>query len=254
MFEDTMLEETIFTDSMLETSWAQRARRSWTTLTSFGVQAVVICLLLLLPVLKTVGLPSARTVSTPISLGRVSAEPAPSPRTTGSSAVQSDTLPLRLMQPSQIPIVIRMGADEPATQPPGGPVGGLEGTGLAPGAGDGLIAGLMGGTRPIIPTPPPTITRAIRTSSMLEGNLFRRFEPVYPPLARSARIQGAVVLVALISKAGTIENLRAVSGPPMLVPAAINAVSQWRYHPYILNSEPIEVETQIRVNFTLSGN
>lgn len=89
---------------------------------------------------------------------------------------------------------------------------------------------------------------------MLEGNLIRRVEPVYPPLARSARIQGSVVLVALISKAGTIENLRAVAGHPMLVPAAVNAVSQWRYRPYILNSEPIEVETQITVNFSLSGN
>ena len=79
-------------------------------------------------------------------------------------------------------------------------------------------------------------------------------DPSYPPLARSARIQGPVVLAAVISKAGTIENLRALSGHPMLVPAAIEAVSQWRYRPYILNSEPIEVETQITVNFMLSGN
>jgi len=89
---------------------------------------------------------------------------------------------------------------------------------------------------------------------MLEGSLIRRVQPVYPPLARSARIQGSVVLSALISKVGTIENLHALSGPPMLVPAAIDAVSQWRYRPYILNSEPIEVETQITVNFYLAGN
>ncbi len=63
-----------------------------------------------------------------------------------------------------------------------------------------------------------------------------------------------MVLAAVISKAGTIENLRALSGHPMLVPAAIGAVSQWRYRPYILNSEAIEVETQITVNFVLSGN
>jgi protein TonB len=106
----------------------------------------------------------------------------------------------------------------------------------------------------MLPIAPPTISRAIRTSSMLEGNLMRRVQPAYPPLARTARIQGSVILAAVISKAGTIENLRALSGPPMLVPAAIEAVSQWRYRPYILNSEPIEVETQITVNFTLSGN
>ena len=77
---------------------------------------------------------------------------------------------------------------------------------------------------------------------------------MYPPLARSVRVQGAVVLAALIGKEGTIENLRLVSGHPMLVPAAIAAVSQWRYRPYILNGEAIEVETQITVNFVLSGN
>jgi len=89
---------------------------------------------------------------------------------------------------------------------------------------------------------------------MLEGNLIRRVEPVYPQMARNARIQGPVVLSALIDKAGAIENLHALSGHPMLVPAAISAVSQWRYRPYILNSEPIEVETQITVNFVLAGN
>ena len=76
---------------------------------------------------------------------------------------------------------------------------------------------------------------------------------MYPPLARSAGVQGPVVLFAVISKAGTIDNLRVVSGHPMLVPAAIEAVRQWRYRPYILNGQPIEVETQITVNFTLSG-
>ena len=89
---------------------------------------------------------------------------------------------------------------------------------------------------------------------MLEGSLIRRVQPAYPPLARAARIQGPVVLAAIISKAGVIENLRVLSGHPMLAPAAIDAVSQWRYRPYILNSEPVEVETQITVNFVLGGS
>ncbi len=78
--------------------------------------------------------------------------------------------------------------------------------------------------------------------------------PTYPPLARTARIQGAVILQAMIGKSGTIENLRLLSGHPMLAPAAIEAVRQWRYRPYILNGEPVEVETQITVNFSLAGN
>jgi len=89
---------------------------------------------------------------------------------------------------------------------------------------------------------------------MMEGNLIRRVQPAYPPLARSARIQGQVVLAAVISKEGMIENLRVLEGHPMLVRAALDAVSQWSYRPYVLNNEPVEVETRITVNFSLSGS
>jgi protein TonB len=89
---------------------------------------------------------------------------------------------------------------------------------------------------------------------MSEGNLVHKVQPAYPALARSARIQGAVVLQAVISKAGAIKNLKVLAGHPMLVQAAIDAVSQWRYRPYILNNEPVEVETQITVNFSLAGS
>jgi len=260
MFKDATLQgsrsaDSMFADSMLQTSWAQRTRRNWTTMTSFGLQAVMIGLLLLLPVLRTVGLPAARTVSTPISRGDVATRPVPAPRTGRDSNTHAEVFPGRLMQPQHIPAFVNMGADEPATETPGGPGGGIEGTGFTPGTGDGInIANLIGGTQPALPAAPRPVVRAIRTSSMLEGNLIRRVEPVYPPLAKMARIQGPVVLSALISKAGGMEDLRVVSGHPMLVRAAIDAVSQWRYRPYILNNEPIEVETQITVNFFLAEN
>jgi periplasmic protein TonB len=77
---------------------------------------------------------------------------------------------------------------------------------------------------------------------------------VYPPLARSARVQGTVTLRAVISRNGTIQNLQVLTGHPLLVKAAKDAVQQWRYRPYILNGEPMEVETQVTVNFLLSGN
>ena len=104
------------------------------------------------------------------------------------------------------------------------------------------------------PAPPVPAVRTFRTSSILEGSLIRNVEPVYPPLAKGARVQGPVVLSAMISKAGMIENLRVLSGNPMLVPAAIDAVRQWRYRPYVLNGEPVEVETQITVNFILGSS
>lgn len=105
----------------------------------------------------------------------------------------------------------------------------------------------------VIPNPPPP-THPIRVSHWAEGNLIYRVQPVYPAIAHQARIQGPVQLRAIISKAGTIENLTVVSGHPMLVSAAIEAVRQWRYRPYLLNHEPIEVETEITVNFVLSGS
>jgi protein TonB len=80
-----------------------------------------------------------------------------------------------------------------------------------------------------------------------------KVQPDYPPLARQARIQGAVVLQAVISRDGAIENLQVLSGHPMLVQAAVQAVRQWRYRPYVLNGEPVEVETQVTVNFVLGG-
>jgi protein TonB len=95
----------------------------------------------------------------------------------------------------------------------------------------------------------------VRVSSGVQsGLLVRKVQPTYPPLARQARIQGTVVLQAQISKNGDIENLQLISGHPMLAPAAIEAVKQWKYKPYLLNGEPVEVETTVQVNFSLAGS
>lgn len=249
-----MFEHTMFAGSMLETSWAQRTRRSWMTLSSFGLQTVAIGLLLLLPLWKTVGVPTSRTLSTPISLGRTLPETRPeASQAQRVSAMHTNFRAGRFLEPSRIPTVITMSADEPSPSATVGNGPGVEGVAL-PGSPNGLPQSLFNGTRTVLPTAPPTIGRTFRTSNMLEGSLIRRVQPSYPPLARSARIQGAVVLFAVISRAGTIDNLHVLSGHPLLVPAAIDAVRQWRYRPYILNSEPIEVETQITVNFILAGN
>lgn len=245
----------MFAESMLETSWSQRTRQSWTTLTSFGLQAVVIGLLLTLPLLKTVGLPPARVLPTPITLG------APPPVGSVARHQNITTIVPRnfdqnvIVAPPEIPRNIAM-IDEPSAPPQIGssPSGVQDRT--ANGSGEGVwraIGDSMARPAPL-PVPAPPNARVFRSSDLLAGSLVRRVQPVYPPLARSARIQGMVVLSAVISKAGTIENLRVVSGHPMLVAAAIEAVSQWRYRPYILNHDPIEVETQIIVNFSLSGN
>jgi len=246
----------MFADSLLESSWAHRGRRSWTTLTSFGLQAVVIGLLLMIPLLTTVGLPANPLITTPVSWG-APPPPAPTQHVRATTLVRSNFANNVLMQPPSIPRQVRI-LDETEPPPqvnynPGDGVVGSVGTG---GAGDGVLGAIDNSLRNVVPVaaPPATVKREFRTSSMLEGSLIRRVQPIYPPLARSARIQGSVVLTAVISQAGTMRNVTAISGPPLLVPAAVQAVSQWRYRPYVLNGEAIEVETQITVNFILGAN
>jgi protein TonB len=119
--------------------------------------------------------------------------------------------------------------------------------------GRGTVMDAMMGSRLVIPPPPP-IARKPPISRMMEGNLIQRVEPRYPPLAIQARIQGRVLLRAVISRAGLIEHLQLVSGHPLLAQAAIDAVSRWRYRPYLLNGEPVEVETEVTVDFHFAND
>lgn len=121
------------------------------------------------------------------------------------------------------------------------------------GAPGGTIGGVLGSVVSSAPADPSKVAqRVLVTSGVESGLLVTKVQPVYPPLARQARIQGTVTLQALISKDGDIENLQLISGHPMLVPAAIEAVRQWKYKSYLLNGEPVQVDTQIQVNFQLA--
>lgn len=242
----------MFGDSSMETSWAQRSRRSWMTLASFGIQALAMTFLIILSVARPVGLPLLRQLSVPVILGP---PPGPPPVAAHSrpTITQSNLADNLLIAPPEIPRHIAM-IDE--TVPP--PQLSFRDYGVQGGTGDGARNSVIGSIAEsfshVAPPPPPPLAHPARVSHMMEGNLIYRVQPAYPALARSARIQGTVVLSAVISREGTIENLRPLSGHPMLVGAAIEAVGRWRYRPYVLNNEPVEVETQITVNFSLSGN
>jgi protein TonB len=244
----------MFAESLLEVSTAQRMRRSCTTLTSFGLQTAVIGSLLIVPLWKTVIVPAARIVSVPIAMGRPDAEPGTphnQPHNGSPSTPHRGAVIIPFVQPGRIPTGNRAGPDDPAPEPPGVCCGPDQ-------AGIGDPHGFplpFSGTRSIpAPPPPPTPTvREFRPSHLLEGSLIRRVIPVYPYPAKLAHVQGPVVLAATINKAGIMEEVHVVSGHPLLVGAAVEAVSQWRYRPYILNGLPVEVETRITVNFTLAG-
>jgi len=240
-------------DRTLDSSWDERSRRGLMTLTSFGLQSLAVVVLLVLPLLRPQGLSSFRQLSTPISWGQpLGSPPIVRARTSANNTAPETPAEISLRMPSRIPKGIPVNGDDAL------PSVGDSGPAI-PGIGGGDPKGVRnlfeGGSHPILPIVRPAVTVApLRISIMSEGSLVRKVQPAYPALARTARIQGAVVLQAVISKQGAIENLKVLAGHPLLVSAAIEAVSQWRYRPYILNSEPVEVETQITVNFSLAGN
>ena len=241
----------MFADSLLESRWADHSRRRWTTLASFAAQSAGLAILLLAPLLYTQGLPELKLMHTLL------APPAPPPglpvRSEARSRVPvsaSNIIGEHLRSPSAIPHQIAR-IEETNAPPPLNPAPGF---GVPGGTGDGsgsVLNSIANSVPLAIPAPP--VRRTPPMSVMMEGNLVHKVQPEYPPMARAARIQGTVVLRAIISKDGSITNLRLESGPPMLVKAAFDAVSRWRYRPYYLNGVPVEVETQVTVKFILNG-
>jgi protein TonB len=168
--------------------------------------------------------------------------------------IQTDIVNGELRTPTKIPKKVEMIKEDEAPPPvmaSAGVVGGVPG-GVPGGSMGGVIGSVLSSTPVAVPKI-ATPQRVRVSAGVTSGLLIRKIPPTYPPLARQARIQGTVILQAQISKTGDIQNLQLISGHPMLAPAAIEAVKQWKYKPYLLNGEPVEVETQVQVNFTLAG-
>lgn len=245
----------MFEDSLIESGGKLKTKRGWTSIVSFALQFMIIGVMVLIPLIFTEALPKT------VTLGFLVAPPPPPPPPPPAAApvkivkvIQTDIVNGQLRTPTKIPQKVQMIKEEEAPPPvmaSAGVVGGVPG-----GVPGGSMGGVMGSILSSTPVAVPKIAtpQRVRVSAgVTQGLLVKRVQPAYPPLARQARIQGTVVLQAQISKAGDIENLQLISGHPMLAPAAIEAVKQWKYRPYLLNGEPVEVETQVQVNFTLAG-
>jgi protein TonB len=245
----------MFEDSLIESGGRLSTKRGATTLVSFLFQVFLIGLLILVPLLYTEALPKQQLMTFLVA-PPPPPPPPPPPAATPIKVVkqiQTDIINGQLRTPTKIPEKVQMIKEEEAPPPMssmGGVVGGVPG-GVPGGQMGGVIGGIISSTP--IAVPKVAVQRVRVSQGVTQGLLIRKIQPAYPPLARQARIQGSVLLQAEISKDGSIQNLRLISGHPMLAPAAIEAVKQWKYRPYILNGEPVEVETQITVNFTLSG-
>jgi len=245
----------MFEDSLLESSGRLRTKRKWTTVLSLVLQCLLIGVMILVPLIYTEALPRQQLMTFLV------APPPPPPPPPPPAAmpvrvvkvIQTDIMNGQLRTPTKIPEKVAMIKEEAAPPPmtTAGVIGGVPG-GVPGGSLGGVMGGIIGGTP--VAVPKQAIPTRVRVSAgVQQGNLISQVKPTYPAIAKSARIQGAVVLQAEISKQGTIENLRVISGHPMLVQNALDAVKQWRYKPYLLNGEPVPVETTVTVNFTLSG-
>lgn len=235
--------------SSLESNWDHSARRGRATLASFTLQAFGLSLLIAISMLWVERPPQVHWLQIAAPTGFTPVQPESMPghhanSSAGNPNREAITTPRSV--PRETPRIDDVGSGPAVPDAPNIDYGPSNGPTISVNHG-------IGDSIPVVIPARPAAAKPLPVSHWAEGNLIFRVQPTYPPLARQARIQGSVELRAIISKAGMIENLVVVSGHPMLVKSAIEAVRQWRYRPYLLNNDPIEVETEVTVNFVLSG-
>lgn len=222
-----------------------RKRNPWAAVASVSLQLLLLSAVVIIPLFHTDVLPKREMLTMlylqpPAAAGAPTRIRTPAPTRTYTPATNAPIAPVPQTQEAA-----------PAT---GGVVGGIPGgVGEVPG---GVLGNVLG-SAPSVPVlakaPMPAPKRIRLAQRVVEANLIHDVTPTYPAEAGRARIQGTVVLVAVIGKDGSVEDLRVESGLPILAQAAIDAVRQWRYRPYLLNGEPVEVDSRITINFTMSS-
>jgi protein TonB len=219
----------MFEELVVSNATTKKTNKPWTVVLSMVFQVGFLAILILIPLIYTEALP--KTLMSSILL----APPPPPPPPPPPAAVQVVHVK---------PVAHLMEAAGIAGGVPGGVAGGSMG---------GVIGGVIGGAGTAAPPPPkPNVTRTRVGGAVQAAKLVNRVQPLYPPLARQTRISGTVKLHAIIGKSGAVEQLQVVSGHPLLVQSALDAVKQWRYQPTLLNGEPVEVDTEIDVIFSLA--
>ena len=234
----------MFEDSTFESRGIIHTRsRRWMAAT-LAVNSAVLLALILIPLIYPQALPPldiSFLVAAPPMPHEIKPEPKPAAQAfQGQSEVHNG----QIFAPPKIPTGIRI-----FSGPEEAPIGNIASIG---GDSDGPgNTGVFSGTRnqPRVHGAPEQKVRV--SGSVVAGLLLRRTIPVYPELAKAMRVEGTVVLAAVISKQGSIENLHVLSGHPALQQSALDAVRTWLYKPLLLNNEPVEVETTINVIFTL---
>lgn len=233
----------MFEDSTFETMGRIHTRSRGWMMATFAFNSSILLALVIIPIIHPEMLPKL-TNSILMQAPPPVREPVPVVRAQQAPTTPSATSSGPIQPPRQIPSmpwIPTMIEPLPPTQMD------LGGPRSAPGIGCDPLN--CGDVQPIVRQAVPSTQHV--SSGVMQGMLIDKVAPTYPAIARASRTSGAVVLQATISRTGTIENLRVMSGPPMLRQAALDAVKQWRYRPYLLNGQPVEVETAVEVDFTM---
>lgn len=249
----------LFSDSLLDSGTPERRRRGLATTISFAFECVMIGFLLILPLMFTEALPTTQLLTFLIAPPPPPPPPPPAAAVPVVKAVQTNVLKNgQLRTPTRIPQKVVMIQEEaaPPPAPSGGVIGGVPG-GIPGGQLGGVIGGIISSSAKsiaLVPKVAEPVKRVRISQGVTQGMVINKTEPVYPKIALAAHLSGVVLLHAIISKEGAITELQVVNGSPLLTAAAIDAVKQWRYRPYLLNGEPVEVETYVTVTFEISMN
>ena len=251
----------VFLSALLETPTTKTMRRSplqWAAAT--GLHIVILATLILVPLYTTGTINLGKYEETPL-VAPPAAPPPPPPAAARPVAPHiTATRPKltytqgKLIAPASIPK--RVSLDNTDGVPDAGVVGGVPG-GVPGGQLGGALGGVIGGTGTSVPLPPaqqPAAKRIVRVGSSLKApRQTFSVQPEYPTLARQTHIVGTVVVNAVIDEHGNVVQARAVNGHPLLIPAALRAVLQWKYEPTLLNGTPVAVEMEVTVHFTLGS-
>lgn len=249
----------MFESALLEKNQTIRSRRKSATAVSLIIEAAIIGVVLIIPLLITQALPTPKLTSTLVAPPPPPPPPAPAAARVTKATSTATTTPVvkvnktaldELRTPSKIPKKIDMTAEAaaaPAAPSASGVAGGVPG-GVQGGAAGGVLGGILNSG-----TAMPVKPKMVRVSQGVStGLLVKKVTPQYPAIAKQAHVQGSVLLKAIIGKDGKVENVQPESGNPLLISSAVSAVKQWRYKPYVLDGNPVEVETTVTVNFRLA--
>ncbi len=244
-------------DDLVESSVVRKkTNKPWSVVLSAIVQGIIVVVFVLIPLIYTEALP--KQLLTTFLVAPAPPPPPPPPAAAAPRIVKPVARLIqagKMMAPTVIPKKVEMIKEEEMPPDVGavGVVGGVPG-GIAGGSAGGVLGGIIGGTGGGMPPPPkPTQSRVRIGGNVQAAKMIRQIQPLYPQIAKTAHVQGTVMLHAIIAKDGSVQELQYISGPALLMRSAMDAVRQWKYQPTLLNGEPVEVDTTISVVFTLSG-